>query len=73
MAGLVQLKVFGDFVEARIAKAMLEAYGMDVHLFDEHLAGLMFPPASLPGARLMVREDQFVEAEKLLADTFGSD
>ena len=66
MAELAQLETFTDFAEAQIAKAMLEAYGIPVFLFDEHLGGNMFPPVSLSGVRLMVPESRLAEATELL-------
>lgn len=66
MAGLVQLKIFMDIAEARIAKAALEAYGIPAFLFDEHLGGIMFPAVNVLGVRLMVLESRLAEAMELL-------
>ncbi len=66
MAELAQLKNSTDFVEAQIAKATLEAYGIPAFLFDEHLGGNMFPPLSLSGVRLMVPESRVAETMELL-------
>jgi hypothetical protein len=66
MAGLVQLKVFMDIAEARIAISALEASGIPAFLFDEHLGANIFPPVSLLGVRLMVPEDRAVEAAERL-------
>ena len=66
MAGLVQLKVFMDMVEARIAKATLDAYGIPAFLFDGHLGGIMFPAVNVFGVRLMVLDSRLAEATELL-------
>lgn len=66
MAELVQLKIFMDIVEARIAMSVLEASDIPAFLFDEHLGGNIFPPVSLLGVRLMVPEDRAAEAAELL-------
>lgn len=66
MAGLVQLKIFMDIAEARIAKATLEAYSIPAFLFDVHLGGNMFPIVDMFGVRLMVLESRLAEAIELL-------
>ncbi len=66
MAALVPVKTYNAFVEAQIAKSKLEAHDIPAFLFDEHLGGNQFPPAVLPGFRLMVPEDCLEEAARIL-------
>ena len=68
MAGLVILKIFDDFGEARIAKAKLEADQIPAFLFDEHMGGNLFPPVAMFGVRLMVPEADLEEAARLIAN-----
>lgn len=72
MAGLVQLKTYNQFTEAQIAKSKLEAHGIPVFLFDEHLGVTRFSFAALPEFRLMIPEDCLQEATRLLETAPGA-
>ncbi len=63
---LVELARFQTKVEADLARLLLEAEGLHVMLFDEGMnyVGL----GSIMPIRLMVLEEEFVEAAGLLAD-----
>jgi len=72
MAGLVQLKVFANLVEAQIARATLEAHDIPAVLFDEQLHGNLFPVVAFFGVRLMVPEDCLDQAARLLDSAPGT-
>jgi len=72
VAGLVQLKVFANLVEAQIARATLEAHGIPAVLFDEQMGGNLFPAVALFGTRLMVPEACLDEAARLLDSAPGT-
>ncbi len=63
---LVELARFQTKVEADLARLLLEAEGMHPVLFDEGMnyIGLV----SIMPIRLMVHEEEFVEAAGILAD-----
>jgi len=72
MAGLVQLKVFANLVEAQIARATLEAHDIPAVLFDEQMGGNLYPAVALFGTRLMVPEHCLEDATRLLEAAPGA-
>jgi hypothetical protein len=63
---LVELARFGTKVEADLARLLLEAEGLHVMLFDEGMNYIGL--GSIMPIRLMVLEEEFDEAARLLAD-----
>ena len=62
---LVELARFQTKVEADLARLLLEAEGFNPVLFDE---GMNYVLGSLTPIRLMVIEEEFVDAAGILAD-----
>lgn len=62
---LVELAQFGTRVEADLARLALEADGIDAVIFDAE-ANSFFGGGGLIGVRLMVLDDEFEEALRLL-------
>jgi hypothetical protein len=63
---LVELARFQTKVEADLARLVLEAEGLGPVLFDEGMNYIGL--GSIMPIRLMVHEEEFVEAAKILAD-----
>ncbi len=64
MDKLVCVKVFELRMEAEMAQGFLDANGIKAHVYTDDAGGTM--PILTGGARLMVQQADFVEAEKLL-------
>lgn len=62
---LATLVTLFDPVEAEVARATLDAAGIEAVLFDNHIAGLI--GSGLSGVRLMVLDDDLPAAAALLA------
>ncbi len=73
MAGrLVTIATFDELVDAHTAKGALEAAGIQMHL-DNEQASSLFGQVMLPiGIRLVVREEDELQAVKVLDETFGT-
>jgi hypothetical protein len=63
---VVELARFQTKVEADLARLVLEAEGLGPVLFDEGMNYIGL--GSIMPIRLMVHEEEFVEAAKILAD-----
>ena len=63
---LVELAKFQTKVEADLARLRLEAEGLEVMLFDEGMNNIGL--GSIMPVRLMVLEDQYEEAARLLSE-----
>ncbi len=63
---LVELARFQTKVEADLARLLIEAEGLEVMLFDEGMNYIGL--GSIMPIRLMVLEEQFDEAARLLAE-----
>lgn len=66
MSGLIEIARFQTKVEADLARLLLEAEGFHVMLFDEGMNYIGL--GSIMPIRLMVLEEEFDEAARLLAD-----
>lgn len=66
-AKLVLLDRFLDNTQAQIVRGLLESNGIECTLFDTHQSALNMGPV-LGGVRLMVPENQYHLAEKILKD-----
>ena len=61
---LVVLKEFDNLMMAEIAKSILDSAGIYCTLYDECMSAL-YPPTAIP-VRLMVRQEDFADAEHVL-------
>jgi hypothetical protein len=61
---LVVLREFDNLIQAEIAKSMLDSAGIYCSLYDEYMSSF-YNPIAFP-SRLMVKKQDFDEAEKLL-------
>lgn len=66
MSGLVELARFQSKVEADLARLLLEAEGLHVMLFDEGMNHIGL--GSIMPIRMMVLEEEYLEAARVLAD-----
>lgn len=64
---LAQVACFPTRVEADLARLTLESHGIDAVLMDTG-ANSFFGGGGLIGVRLMVLEDDFYEARRIIAD-----
>ncbi|OQA09247.1 MAG: hypothetical protein BWY65_01168 [Firmicutes bacterium ADurb.Bin373] len=64
---LVKVAAFLDVNEAYLAKGLLENEGIEVHLFDERSAVVVYTPFALGGLRLMVRQPDLARAASILS------
>lgn len=66
MEKLVKVAAFLDVNEAYLAKGLLENEGIEVLLFDEHSAVVVYTPFAVGGLRLMVKESDLARAKNIL-------
>jgi hypothetical protein len=66
-AGLVTIRTFLSESEANIAKAALEAFGIDCMVNRDDCGGLRPSLTLTEGIRLLVRSDDAEQAEQVLA------
>jgi len=66
VSGLVELARFQNKVEADLARLLLESAGLTAVPFDKGMNYVGLGP--IMPIRLMVPEDEFVEAAQILAD-----
>ena len=69
MSEIVEVAHFGMPVDAELAKAYLESYGVQSVVFDDNAAGYLVSG----GVRLMVLESDLEEARRLLREYFKED
>lgn len=62
---LVVLKLYDNPIQAEIAKSILDSAGIFCALHGEYMSSI-YTPVAFP-ARLMVRSEDFDEAQKLLS------
>lgn len=70
---MIVIKKFSELNKAYIAKASLEAAGIDCFLADEHTTNLGFYTQAIGGARLFVNEDDVDKAMEILGYDFSAD
>jgi hypothetical protein len=67
LENLTTLKIFSTRIEAEVLKSLLESNDIKSWIMSDD-AGCMYPAqASVNGVRLMVRDEDFITANDLLA------
>ena len=66
MSGLVEAARFNWPYQAELARAFLDSHGVEAIVFDTQSSG--YSEGALVGVRLMVLDEDFDEARKLLAE-----
>jgi hypothetical protein len=66
-AGLVTVRSFGSEPEALVAKAALDAFGIDAMISSDDCGGQRLHLAITEGIRLMVRQEDAGSAEEVLS------
>jgi ATP phosphoribosyltransferase regulatory subunit HisZ len=66
VSGLVEAARFNWPYQAELARAFLDSHGVEAIVFDTQSSG--YSEGALVGVRLMVLDEDFDEARKLLAE-----
>ncbi|MGN6847932.1 MAG: putative signal transducing protein [Sphingomicrobium sp.] len=66
MSGLVEAARFNWVYQAELARTYLESYGLSAVVFDTQCN--LYSDGATVGVRVMVLDEDFAEAKKLLSD-----